>query len=449
MKPLCFVLMPFGKKNYQNEVTVDFDAVYEKLIKPAILAADMEPIRADEEKTDGIIHKPMFERLVLCEYAVADLSTANANVFYELGIRHAAKEKATVMVFANSTRLPFDVALLRAFPYQLDEKGNLSDIDNDLKKLTEKIKSCKTNQAVDSPLYQLLDGYPNIAHAKTDVFRDTVNYSRQLKDKLFDIRSNTPKEKKLATLAQVEIELGSLLDVEAGVVIDLFLSYRSLGTIEGFQKMIDLTQKMSPVVSQTTLIQEQLGFALNRIGKRDDAEKVLTDLIGRRGANSEVYGILGRVFKDQWEEAYLQGRKLEASGYLKKAIETYLKGFNTDWRDAYPGVNAVTLMTLASPEDIRWKEVFPVVRYAVEQKMKASSPDYWDYATMVELSVIEKDWAKCGEALGQALASVREIWEPQTTAKNIRYIKESRKLRNENIDNETEIEKALTEKSIK
>ena len=39
--------------------------------------------------TGGIIHKPMFERLILCDYAVADLTTANANVFYELGIRHA------------------------------------------------------------------------------------------------------------------------------------------------------------------------------------------------------------------------------------------------------------------------------------------------------------------------------------------------------------------------
>jgi hypothetical protein len=31
----------------------------------------------------------MFERVVLCEYAAADLTTANADVFYELGVRHA------------------------------------------------------------------------------------------------------------------------------------------------------------------------------------------------------------------------------------------------------------------------------------------------------------------------------------------------------------------------
>ena len=83
MKPLCFVLMPFGKKPHASGMLIDFDAVYSELIRPAIEAADLEPIRADEEVAGGIIHKPMFERLILCEYAVADLTTANANVFYE------------------------------------------------------------------------------------------------------------------------------------------------------------------------------------------------------------------------------------------------------------------------------------------------------------------------------------------------------------------------------
>jgi hypothetical protein len=58
--------------------------------------AGLEPIRADEEKIGGTIHKPMFERLMLCHYAVADITGANPNVFYELGIqvREARKEGA-------------------------------------------------------------------------------------------------------------------------------------------------------------------------------------------------------------------------------------------------------------------------------------------------------------------------------------------------------------------
>jgi hypothetical protein len=63
--PLCFVLMPFGRKTDAAGRVTNFDSVYQKLIAPAVAAAGLEPIRADEEKTGGTIHKPMFERLML------------------------------------------------------------------------------------------------------------------------------------------------------------------------------------------------------------------------------------------------------------------------------------------------------------------------------------------------------------------------------------------------
>ena len=55
-------------------------------------------MRADEEMAGGIIHKPMFERLILCEYAVADLTAANAKVCYELGVRHAVRPGCIVLL---------------------------------------------------------------------------------------------------------------------------------------------------------------------------------------------------------------------------------------------------------------------------------------------------------------------------------------------------------------
>ena len=121
-KPLCFVLMPFGTKPNIAGGTINFDLVYKKLIAPAIEQAGLEPLRADEEMTGGIIHKPMFERLIMCEYAVADLTTANANVFYELGVRHAVRPWSTVLLFAaGGSQLPFDVAPLRALPSRRGE----------------------------------------------------------------------------------------------------------------------------------------------------------------------------------------------------------------------------------------------------------------------------------------------------------------------------------------
>ena len=101
MKPLCFVLMPFGRKPEGGGRIIDFDAVYNEVIAPAVLAAGMEVIRADQEQIGGTIHKPMFERLMLCDYAVADMTGANPNVYYELGIRHALRPRSTVIIFAR------------------------------------------------------------------------------------------------------------------------------------------------------------------------------------------------------------------------------------------------------------------------------------------------------------------------------------------------------------
>ena len=101
LQPVCFVLMPFGTKEAPVLGKVHFDAVYAKIIAPAIAEAGLQCIRADEELVGGVIHKPMYERLLLCDYAVADLSMANANVYYELGIRHATRPWSTVLLFLS------------------------------------------------------------------------------------------------------------------------------------------------------------------------------------------------------------------------------------------------------------------------------------------------------------------------------------------------------------
>lgn len=134
--------MPFGKKPAGDGQIVNFDIVYEDLIKPAVKAAGLEPLRADEEIIGGVIHKAMYERLVLCEYAVADLTTANANVFYELGVRHSVRPWATQLIFAEGLgQLPFDVGLLRAMPYKLGRAGKPTDIARNIAMLTGRLKS--------------------------------------------------------------------------------------------------------------------------------------------------------------------------------------------------------------------------------------------------------------------------------------------------------------------
>ncbi len=150
------------------------------------------------------------------------------------------------------------------------------------------------------------------------------------------------------------------------------------------------------------------------------------DLIRDRGPSSETCGLLGRVFKDRWEEALKAGRTAEASGLLRRAIAAYRQGFEADPRVAYPGVNAVTLMELADPPDAARHGLLPVVRYAVERRIAGGAPDYWDWATALELAVLAMDESSAREALAEALARVREPWEPETTARNLRLIREAR-----------------------
>ena len=140
------------------------------------------------------------------------------------------------------------------------------------------------------------------------------------------------------------------------------------------------------------------------------------------------------MYKDRWQAASKQGETQLARDLLGQAIHAYLQGFESDWRDAYPGINAVTLMELQDPPDPRRQRLFPVVAYAVERRMATGQPDYWDYATVLELAVLAKDKDRATAALTDALATVRETWEPETTARNLRLIEEARERRQEHID---------------
>lgn len=421
MKPFCFVLMPFGVKPDETGRVIDFDHVYGMIIEPAIRQAGMEPIRADQETAGGIIHKAMFERLMLCDYAVADLTTANANVFYELGIRHGVRRHSTVLVFAQGSRLPFDVAPLRGLPYRLDSQGIPAAADTDLKTLADRLDTCR-NPVEDSPVYQLVSEFhpPDIARLKTDRFRELATYSRTVKRNLEEARRKGPD-----AIVAIERTL-NLPDADPAILIDLFLSYRA---VEDFQRMVDLVTRLPDLVSQTVLVQEQLGFALNRLGRRDDAEGVLLDVISLHGASSETNGILGRVHKDRWDDAKKAGNETAARGYLKKAIDTYMAGFEADWRDAYPGINAVTLMEMIDPVDPRQADLLPVVRYAVKRRLATKMPDYWDHATLLELAVLANDRGAAEASLADALAAVREPWERVSTARNLALLRMAREKR--------------------
>ena len=446
----CFVLMPLGKKPDNGGILIDFDSVYYDLIFRAIQEAGLKPIRADEEKVGGIIHKPMFERLILCEYAVVDLTTSNPNVFYQLGVRHAVRPYSTILLYAEGTeQLPFDIAPLRAIPYKLDYSGKPDQQANDKAKEILKNRLIEAqNPNTDSPIFQLVEGFPDIQHIKTDVFRERVNYSEDLKKQLEQIR----REKDILDLRNLVVSLNNIKNQEAGVIVDIFLSYRALAKKkEDWEEMAEFVTLMPEPLSSTTLVQEQYAFALNRSGYSEEAEMILLSLIDKKGPSSETYGLLGRVYKDRWEKTYNKEEENNdetylSDSYMDKAINSYLKGFESDSHDTYPGINAVTLMEIKKNPDPRRLNLIPVVKYSVQRKIANGKADYWDYATLLELAILAKDKEASFNFLAKALTHLREGWEGETILRNLRTIREAREKRNEVLPWTKKIEESIQKK---
>jgi hypothetical protein len=464
-QPLCFVLGPQGRKrDSATGKEIDFDSLYAGAIEPAIRAAQMDPVRGEGVNDDSVAaQKARFERMLLCDFAIADLTGAGANVFYQLGVRHAARPSSTVTIFAANTpanvALGFDPGMLGAQPYRLGsgsvfDEADLVALRTSLAHRLRQLCGLAPQQiAAGSPVVQLLQGYrsPDIAHLRTDVFRAQVDYSKELRDKLAAARGLQPEAAAVSALAAIEEELGPLDAVETGALIDLLLSYRA---VAAFDRLIALARRLPLVLRQTVMVREQLAFAMNRKAAtlppdqreplRDDAVGLLEGIIAERGPNAETCALLARIFKDRWQEAETDGGSASgepasgpaaerASTFLRRAITEYTRGFVADWRDSYPGVNVVTLLELeGSPESLAERDrLIPVVRFAVEQKVQANPPDYWDCATQLELAVLGSDRSRAKVYLDNALGKVREAWEPETTARNLRLLRKARVTRGE------------------
>jgi hypothetical protein len=104
-------------------------------------------------------------------------------------------------------------------------------------------------------------------------------------------------------------------------------------------------------------------------------------------------------------------------------------------------------MELKEEPDPERKKLITVVNYAVERRIASGKPDYWDYATRLELAVLSGNEKRVRKALGETLAAVREKWEPKTTANNLKLIREARERRQEDEPWMKQLEETLEGKS--
>jgi hypothetical protein len=109
----CFVMMPFGGW---------YDRYYQEIFVPAIKDAGFEPVRVDELFSTGSVVEQIWEQISKASVLLADLSDKNPNVFYELGLAHAAK-KPVVFTASKLEDVPFDLRHLRVIVYEIREPG--------------------------------------------------------------------------------------------------------------------------------------------------------------------------------------------------------------------------------------------------------------------------------------------------------------------------------------
>lgn len=134
----CFIIMPISDPETYEQG--HFKRVYEDIFKPACKESGLKPIRADEINGTSMIHLDILQRLLSSDMAICDLSSANPNVLFELGIRQAF-DKPTVLVQEEGNEPIFDIAPLKYCTYK---KALLyHEVLDDQKKLIDFLKNTK------------------------------------------------------------------------------------------------------------------------------------------------------------------------------------------------------------------------------------------------------------------------------------------------------------------
>lgn len=189
MRRSCFVIMPFGEKFDTSELVkaasegrttgsarveiapgaevgvIDFNHIYDEIIVKAVEQAEKNVgleiacLRSDKVDRAGFIHLEMLEHVVGDDIAIVDITTQNANVFYELGVRHSFRRSTTILIRRKGTQIPFNISGLRVFDYSdgiLPTADGKIPLEESRKELARIIESSFLQKDNDSLVQNLL-----------------------------------------------------------------------------------------------------------------------------------------------------------------------------------------------------------------------------------------------------------------------------------------------------
>jgi len=409
-KPVCFVLTPFGTKIHPDTgISVDFDEIYEGTVRPALHNAGMDPLRIDQAVA-SLKEASVKDGVMRAEFALADITTRDPAILFLLGARAERMPSTTLVLATRGSETQLAGLSVRVLVYELDEGNRLSHRE-----------SLRLRKALSAALSEMRGSFNEEASRWDGMSPDAQERSVRGVEVAQAIEAAGYKRDP-AELKRLATDL--LQSHPDSPLLNVFQAYGNLGE---WQQLAELFEALPPEMQKLPRVRQQAALALNRLQQHDKAVAMLSELIREQGPDSETLGLLGRVYKDLWFKS-----KDPAS--LDQAIGWYVKGFDANRKDAYPGINAVTLLEIRGDADSRQakERLLPFVMAAVQDQIKQSRrPNFWDYATLLELAVLAGDESQARSFLGAVRGANPESWQTETTCNNLELIRDARAQRGE------------------
>lgn len=144
--PCCFVIAPIGQEG--SDERKRSDQVLRHIIRPVAEEFGYLAIRADQIAEPGVITAQVIQHVAEDAIVIADLTGHNPNVFYELGVRHAAG-KPVIQIARSGEALPFDVGAVRTIFF---DHRNMDSVDDCRQALRAQISAIENGTAGESPI---------------------------------------------------------------------------------------------------------------------------------------------------------------------------------------------------------------------------------------------------------------------------------------------------------
>jgi len=409
--PVCFMIMPYGRKATQAEqgkpAEIDFNALWDKGYVPVIKALGYEPVRADQD-TGALIIGQMLERLYFSDLVLADMTIPNGNVYYEVGIRHAAQKSGCVLLAADWSKQLFDVMQMRTVRYPLAD-GNVTDeIAASLQPaIRDGIIALKNGL---SPMHQSLPGYPGRVDAtKATTTRDQLTELATFQTKVRAVRA-APAVQRMQ-LAQQLIQADGTPPATYPVALSLVLLLRDcIQTKADWNVLLDFLQKLPKSFADEPEMQENRAFAAAQTGNDRQAIAELQTLIEMAGPTPERLGLLGGRYKRLIKAATTDGERRQA---LAKAIDHYERGMELDLNAYYCSSNLPRLYRTRARagDEERAQTTLRLVIAACERAKRLNLADDWLRPTLLGAAFDLGEPDKAEELADEVMTEGQAAWK--------------------------------------